>query len=267
MKYIFILFLSVLFLGASAQQNQYKKVGAWVMYAAPNDSTHGIDSFAVFDPVHDTIQTTIILRDTVTITYPQIHDTLYKFVYKTDTIHESVTYIIHDTIYQAPPITKPVTLFNSQAVTGALGNDGTGGIELGVKFRSSVPGSIIGIKYYRIAGNTGTHIGELYYSSGVRMASATFTGETASGWQTVLFPTPVKIAANTTYIASYFSPGGYYTNGGNNYFTKPVTSGPLTALVDGTDGVNGVYRYSNTPALPVDSYQGSNYWVDVIFQP
>ena len=40
--------------------------------------------------------------------------------------------------------------------------------------------------------------------------------ETASGWQTVYFSTPVAITAGTTYIASYYAPNGHYsgTQGG-----------------------------------------------------
>ena len=42
------------------------------------------------------------------------------------------------------------------------------------------------------------------------LASATFTGETASGWQTVTFSSPVAIAANTVYVVSYHTNVGQY---------------------------------------------------------
>ena len=48
-------------------------------------------------------------------------------------------------------------------------------------------------------------------SSGQLLATATFTGETASGWQQVNFATPVAINPNTTYVASYFAPKGHYS--------------------------------------------------------
>ena len=51
----------------------------------------------------------------------------------------------------------------------------------------------------------------------------------------------------------------------DGYFTQPVVNGPLTALADGTDGPNGLYRYSAT-AFPNLAYQASNYWVDVVFR-
>jgi hypothetical protein len=97
------------------------------------------------------------------------------------------------------------------------------------------------------------------------LASTAFTNETASGWQEVLFASPIPIAANTTYVASYYSPSGYFAFDGNYFSAAGVNSGPLHALAEGGDGSNGVYLYGR--GFPADSYNSSNYWVDVIFQP
>ena len=43
-----------------------------------------------------------------------------------------------------------------------------------------------------------------------------------------------------------------------------TTRGPLTALRNGTDGGNGVYRYGAS-GFPNSTYQSTNYWVDVVF--
>ncbi len=155
------------------------------------------------------------------------------------------------------------TIFTTQVPAGATQTDGTA-LELGVKFRTNTAGTITGIRFYKTSGNTGTHTGELYSSTGTRLAQAVFTGETATGWQQVLFSTPVAITAGTTYVAAYFSSGGKYTST-TNYFTTAVTNGPISALADGTDGANGVYKYSTTPAFPSSTYQKSNYWVDALF--
>ncbi|NEM97762.1 N,N-dimethylformamidase beta subunit family domain-containing protein [Pontibacter burrus] len=160
--------------------------------------------------------------------------------------------------------TCPCSVFLSgQAPSEALENDGQA-LQLGMKFRSSVPGQITGVRFYKQGGNTGTHIGQLYSSSGVLLAQATFVNETTSGWQQVAFQTPVAISANTTYIISYHSSIGYYSASSTG-FNQPVTNGPLTGLQNGTDGGNGVYLYTNTPAFPNNTYQASNYWVDVVF--
>jgi hypothetical protein len=157
-----------------------------------------------------------------------------------------------------------IAIFADETPAGGTGNDGPA-IELGVKFRSSRAGFITGIRFYKTTGNNGTHIGELYSSSGTRLAQATFSGETGTGWQTVSFPTPVAIQADTTYVAAYFSSLGNYTSTAG-YFDEPETNDPLTGLADGTDGPNGLYAYADDdPVFPVASYQQSNYWVDVLF--
>ena len=157
------------------------------------------------------------------------------------------------------------TIFTTQTPVEATGNDGQA-IELGVKFRSSTAGYITGVRFYKTSGNTGTHTGELYSSTGTRLAQATFTNETTTGWQSVTFSTPVAITANTTYVAAYFSSAGNYT-GTPNYFTNAVVNSPLTALADGTDGPNGLYLYTGSPAFPTNSPANKkpNYWVDVVF--
>ena len=155
------------------------------------------------------------------------------------------------------------SIFTTQTPAGGTGNDGSA-IETGIKFRSSKAGYVKGIRFYKTSGNTGTHIGELYTGNGVRLARATFSGETSSGWQSVLFDAPVAIASGTTYVAAYFSSAGNYTST-TEYFDSALVNGPLTALADGTDGPNGLYSVTDSAVFPTNSYQESNYWVDVIF--
>ena len=114
----------------------------------------------------------------------------------------------------------------------------------------------------RAAGNTGTHVGHLWTSTGTLLASATFTSETATGWQQVSFATPVAISANTAYVASYTDPVGRYSLN-RPYFTSAYDNPPLHALADGDGGPNGVYK--DGTGFPTESFQASNYWVDVVF--
>ena len=58
-------------------------------------------------------------------------------------------------------------------------------LELGVKFTSDAFGTVSGIRFYKAGTNTGTHIGNLWSSTGQLLATATFSGESASGWQQV----------------------------------------------------------------------------------
>ena len=161
-------------------------------------------------------------------------------------------------------VTPRATIFDL-ATPATVDSGDTSSVELGVKFQSDVAGTINGIRFYKAAANTGTHIGSLWTSSGTLLASATFSGETASGWQQVLFSSPVSISANTTYVAGYLAPKGHYsvTQPG---FSSSVDNAPLHALANATS-VNGVYAYSSSSTFPSSSYQASNYFADVLFTP
>jgi hypothetical protein len=156
------------------------------------------------------------------------------------------------------------TLFAANATPGTITVNDPEAVTLGVKFQASADGVISGIRFYKGPENTGTHVADLWSSSGTLLASATFTNESASGWQQVNFSAPVAVAAGTTYIASYYTSSGEYSVDAN-YFTNAVTSGPLTALASGTNGGDGVYTYGSSPLFPTNSFNASNYWVDVDF--
>jgi uncharacterized protein DUF4082 len=81
-------------------------------------------------------------------------------------------------------------------------------VNLGVKFMTDANGWIAGIRFYKGAGNTASHIGSLWTSTGTLLGRVTFTNESASGWQEADFPSPVPVAADTTYVVSYFAPIG-----------------------------------------------------------
>jgi Domain of unknown function (DUF4082) len=165
----------------------------------------------------------------------------------------------------APATVSLFTASNTPALTAL--NDGRQ-LEVGVKFTSSVAGQITALKFYRSASDTGSDLLDLWTATGTKLASATFTNTAASGWQTVNLATPVTIAANTTYVASYHTSGAYVAT--TSFFTSPVTSGPLTAPSSATAGGNGVYAYggTNTAGLfPTNTFNSNNYWADVVFRP
>ena len=87
---------------------------------------------------------------------------------------------------------------------------------------------------------------------------ATFTDETASGWQQVSFSTPIAITAGTTYIASYHSSGNY--SAGPGLFQRSADRRPLSA-----PDAAGVYAYGPGTRFPDQTYSAANYWVDVVF--
>lgn len=170
----------------------------------------------------------------------------------------NITVTVSGTTITASSIFTP----SSGPATANL-NDGSA-LQMGMKFRSTQAGYITGVRYYKGAGSSGVRTGNLWSSTGNKLAEAVFSNESASGWQQVMFTTPYQIAANTTYIIGVHSASGDYV-ATNPYFTEATVNGTLRALANGEDGPNGMYIYSATPAFPTDNYQTSNYWVDVVF--
>ena len=79
-------------------------------------------------------------------------------------------------------------------------------MELGVKFQVSTAGKATGVRFYKGATNTGTHVGNLWSAAGALLASVTFANETASGWQQALFATPVTPYPGDDSISSPTTP-------------------------------------------------------------
>ncbi len=168
-------------------------------------------------------------------------------------------------------ISCPCSMLGS--LTPAVADAGDGGsINVGVKFRSDVAGTVNGVRFFKSAANIGTHVGSLWTASGELLAQGTFSNESASGWQEMTFSTPVKIQANTTYVASYLAPKGHYSDT-SWQFEEPPAQGstmlehaPMHILAD-TEGGNGVYQYGQASAFPNQTYHADNYWVDVLYTP
>ena len=91
----------------------------------------------------------------------------------------------------------------------------------------------------------------------------TFTGETATGWQRADFSTPVVGQPNTTYIASYLAPNGHYSDTSPG-LSSAVDNPPLHALAAGTTG-NGLYVYDSGRRSRSNTFNATNYFVDVVF--
>ena len=162
------------------------------------------------------------------------------------------------------PAPCPCTIWAGSATPGTADAGAFSPLELGVQFRADTSGYITGIRFYKSAANTGTHVGNLWSSSGGLLGSATFTSETGSGWQQENFPSPVAVTANTVYVASYHTNVGHFSEDLNYFATSGVDNSPLHALANGAGG-NGVYTFASASAFPTLTYNSSNFWVDVVF--
>ena len=156
--------------------------------------------------------------------------------------------------------TAQQTIWPGTTVPATMDNGASGALELGVSFKSDVNGTITGIRFYKSATNTGTHVGRLWGPNGSLLASVTFTSETASGWQQANFSTPVAITANAVYTASYGLTIGHFSANWNYFASAGYNNAPLHAV----QAPNGVYGILGT--RPTSTHQAANYWVDVVFK-
>ena len=158
------------------------------------------------------------------------------------------------------------SIWPSTSVPGIIDAGPDSPVELGVQFRSDVNGYITGVRFYKSTANSGTHVGSLWTSGGTRLATATFTGESDSGWQQVNFSTPVPITAGTVYVASYHTTYGHYAYDQYYFASHGVDNSPLHALQDTSSTHNGVFVYGSG-GFPSQTWTSTNYWIDVVFVP
>src|SRR5262249_42656821 len=141
-----------------------------------------------------------------------------------------------------PPATLPSgthSLFSDNPTPAVANTNDAQAVTLGVKFQAGVDGTITGVRFYKGAQNTGTHDADLWSSTRTLLAHPTFSGETGSGWETALFSSPVAIKAGTTYIASYHTNVGFYSDN-DGFFANGYSHDGLTAPANA-----GVYAYGS----------------------
>ena len=133
-------------------------------------------------------------------------------------------------------------------------------VELGVVFTSTRPGTITGLQFYRSSAQEKSYTGTLWSNDGTALATAVFPASSDEGWQTAALNTPVSIAANVRYVASYLASDGSYAVTENAFDGRYRSNGFIVP----SNG--GVYDYGRG-AFPTRTYRGSNYLVDVVFAP
>lgn len=158
------------------------------------------------------------------------------------------------------------TLFGDREPQNRAETDDTRAVELGVRFRSDVDGTIHSIRFYRGATNGSGYVARLWADTGALLAEVPVPDGGTLGWREVPLPTPVAITAGTTYVASYYTSNGRFAR--DTYaLSSTATSGNLSAPGSASIGGNGVYIYRTGGGFPDRSYKDTNYWVDVRFEP
>jgi hypothetical protein len=130
--------------------------------------------------------------------------------------------------------------------------------ELGTKITVDRAMRLTALRFYKDAGETGTHVGRVWSAAGTQLASVTFAGETASGWQQASLDTPLSLTAATTYVVSVGLNARFaMTDSG---LSAALTNGPLHSVADGLNGVFG----NAAGTFPTQSWHSSNYFVDAV---
>ena len=212
-----------------------------------------------------TLDSTLVTSHTVTLTNLSPGTTYHFDVMSHDGSGNLAT--SSDQTFTTPALGNgPFTIFAPTNIPDPSNiSSDTSSYVLGVKFKSDLAGYITGIRFYKASGNTGTHIGYLWSSSGTLLASATFTSESASGWQQVNFSSPVAIQANTTYVAGYYDPNGNFAIMTGALTSSGIDNYPLHILQSSTSSGNGLFIQGSAGQFPTSSYEDSNYYVDVSF--
>jgi len=165
------------------------------------------------------------------------------------------------------------SIFTTESGTEDLTADS---FELGVVFNidcATSPGGgyLHGVRFYKHAGNTGTHVGHLFPSvSGAVLRTQTFVSETASGWQDQLFTDegPYNLTCGVNYVASYSVLTGHYSSSTGTFTGAELTNGPITfvATADDLPASIGNGRYHVNPnVFPSSSVPGANFYVDILW--
>jgi hypothetical protein len=128
--------------------------------------------------------------------------------------------------------------------------------EMGTKISVDSTANLIALKYYRSPGETGTHIGRVWSSTGTQLAQVTFQNETASGWQRQGLASAITLQPGQTYVVSIGLNSRYVVT--QLGLQQQLSSGPLRSVAD---GANGVYNAA-AGNFPTSSYATSNYFVD-----
>ncbi|MBX0299451.1 DUF4082 domain-containing protein [Cryobacterium sp. 1639] len=152
------------------------------------------------------------------------------------------------------------TIFGTSTPSSLVQHTDSQAVEVGTRFTARSNGTATAMRFWKTQDAGGTHTGTLWSAQGAKLAGATFSTASGSGWQSAKFDRAVALKAGQTYTVSYQAPKGRYA-ATQNYTGKSLS--PDLAIAAGA----GVFRYGATSQVPTGTYRNSMYWVDVEFAP
>jgi Domain of unknown function (DUF4082) len=145
---------------------------------------------------------------------------------------------------------------------------------LGVVFRSSVEGTIDGIRWFGPTGApNGTCSAHLFSMTnpndltGTLLASQTFGSITGGVFNNAIFAQPVAILPNQPYCAQIYTPDHYCYTGPGQFTTDFTNAAGHLAVYSSSSSNNGKFKNGASPTdFPSNAGGGGfNFFVDVIF--
>jgi hypothetical protein len=148
----------------------------------------------------------------------------------------------------------------------------------------STDGQVVAIRFWGPTPNTGTYTVELWQvdtddspagsGTGTLLASATRAAAdvTAGTWNAVPI-TPQAVTTGVAYKAAVHCTSGRFVRTASVFDGAEIVSGRITAIESGSDPVgigaldNGTYVDGAAGTYPNDSFEDSDYFVDLRFQP
>ena len=201
---------------ANAGADQAVNAGATVaLQGSGSDSDDGVAAYQWRQVSGTTVTLTGAQSQQASFTAPSLTTGSTALVFElkvTDRGGLSATDTATVTIQSTGQAQGTYSLWTTSTTPGTASASDSKAVELGMKFRAEVSGSVTGVRFYKSAANTGQHVGNLWDRSGKLLASVVFSHETASGWQQAVFSSPVAVSANTTYVISYHTNTGHYAN-------------------------------------------------------
>jgi len=160
----------------------------------------------------------------------------------------------------AAAATAEGTILGTAAPAKLVQHTDSDGVEVGTRFTARTNGTTSAMRFWKASDATGPHTGTLWSAQGTKLAGATFSNESASGWQTAAFDKAVTLKAGQTYVVSYYATKGRYSVA-QDYTGKSVS--PDLSIAAGA----GVFSYGSKTQFPTGTFRNSMYWVDVVFAP
>lgn len=134
-------------------------------------------------------------------------------------------------------------------------------VTLGTAFRATVPGEVLGLRYWRSGATAIAPEGTLWSAAGVLLATARFRPGGSSGWQTAMLSAPVPVTAGEQYVVAYHAAAEGYA------LTENFEGASASPELEVAPGSSGVFTYGDHSDFPRTTWNHSQYWVDIMFRP